>query len=96
MLSIELESILGAVVHAFLVGEEVGVNSHLCDDWAVLEELLLDAQVILSEAVVNDLVDHVVSAALVHLEMLVQVALGLVGLVGVAGLGNEALALAPG
>jgi hypothetical protein len=42
VLSIELESIFSSVVESFLVSEEVSEDGHLCNDWTVLEDFLLN------------------------------------------------------
>lgn len=72
MLSVvELECVFCAVVDALLVGEEVCEYGHLGDDWAVLEDLLLQAEVlVLGETVVNHLVDHIVQTTLIRLQVL--------------------------
>jgi hypothetical protein len=83
------------MVDTFFVCKEVCVDGHLSDHWAVLDDFLLDAKVILSEAVINNLVDHVVEAALVGLKVVLSNALSLCPIVRVTYLGDESLTLAP-
>jgi len=52
MLSIELEGVLGAMVDTVLVCQEVSENSHLCNDWAVLQNLLFNTNIFLGKTVV--------------------------------------------
>ena len=48
LLTIELERVICAVVNAILVGKEVSENNHLSNDWTILQNLLLYANIILS------------------------------------------------
>ena len=67
VLTVEAEGVLCAVVDALLVSQEVGVHDHLSDHGAILQELFLNAGVILGEAVVNNLVENTVLSALIGL-----------------------------
>lgn len=95
MLSIEAESIFGAVIDSLLVGQIVSVDDHLSDNGTIFQEFLLDSSVILREAVVDNLVENTVLSALVRFEVIVNVASAFSTIEGIASLRNKALALAP-
>jgi hypothetical protein len=94
MVALEAEGVGRALVDAFAVSEQVGVRGHLSKHGSVRQDLSLDAVNLLGDAEVNDFVDVVGLAALVLLEVLLG-ALSLLTNARVAGLGDEASALAP-
>ena len=83
------------MVDTFLVGKEIGEDSHLSDDWTILKNLTFDSDVLLCEAVINDFVELVVQSALIAAQVFLSIAFALSCIVWVADLRNEALAFAP-
>jgi hypothetical protein len=83
------------VIDALLVSKEVGVNNHLSYDRAILEKLLLDSLIVLSEAVIDDLIENTVLSALVGFKVIFHFASSLGASKGKALLRDETLALAP-
>ena len=67
LLTIELERVISAVVNAILVGKEISENNHLSNDGTILQNLLLDTKIILSQAEVDNLVELRVPSALISL-----------------------------
>ncbi len=94
MLAVELECIFGTVVHSFFVGKEVGVDHHLSNDGTVLHYLTLNTVLVLCYAVVNHLVESVISSAFIGFQM-VFCALLSFACVGVALFWDESSPLAP-
>lgn len=94
MVALEAEGVGRALVDSFAVSEQVGVRGHLSKHGSVRQDFSLDAVNLLGDAEVNDFVDVVGLAALVLLEVLLG-ALSLLTNARVAGLGDEASALAP-
>ena len=94
VLSVEFEGILSSVVETLLVSQEVSEDHHLGHSGTVLDYFTLNAQLILGDAVVNDLVECIVLSALVHLQVVVS-ALSSLGLILIASLRNESLPLSP-
>lgn len=71
VLSVELEWVISSMIKTFLVSKEISENSHLSDNWSILENFLLDAFIFSSKAVVNYSEYLVVSSAIVGLEMII-------------------------
>ena len=94
MLTIELKGVFSPVVDALLVGQEVGEDHHLGNDRPVLQDLLLNANLILSNAVVHQLVESIVEAALIGIQVLFGTLLN-VALVRIALLGDKSSSLSP-
>lgn len=94
VVSLEAEGFAGARVNALAICENVGEGIHLSKHGTVRHDLFLNSIDLLSDAVVDDLVDVLGLSALVLLKVFVR-ALTLLALVGVAHFGKEASALAP-
>lgn len=69
MLTVKFERLLGSVVRAGLVGQEISMDGSLNDNWTVLNQLPLDVLILVREANVVDSVDLVVDPASIGLEM---------------------------
>lgn len=95
LLAIEAESILSSMIDTLLVSQEISVHDHLSDYWSILQNLLLNANVILGEAVINDFVEDAITSALIRFKVILDIALALSGSVRVASLRDKTLALAP-
>jgi hypothetical protein len=83
------------MVHTRVVCQEVSVHNHLGDNWPVLDNFTLNANIVGSEAVVDNFVELIVQAAFICVEMFLRNALSLLPSVWIASLRDEALAFTP-
>jgi|LauGreDrversion4_2_1035121.scaffolds.fasta_scaffold337835_3 hypothetical protein len=95
MLTIKLEGIISSVIYSVLVCQEICEYHHLSNDGAVFHDLLLDPNIILCEAVVDNFVELLILSAFIVLEVIIDIACALCGIVRKALIEDVALALAP-
>jgi hypothetical protein len=82
------------VVNSILISKEICEDSHLSNNWPILENFLFNSYFILSKAVIYNFVNLIVNSALIGFQM-IFITFSLGSSVWVASFRDETLSLSP-